>query len=449
MPNDTTPNTVAPLLDKYFTRDISEVVFDAEEADPFVSYLELEGENTAGGHDGTMVVRVVDDGDIIVSPDLDEAGGSIGTYKFEVPLSKLEWKARIRRETLDQTKGAAHGVFDVSKRAIAAATRVAINTLARLAMTKRGALGVIKTKVGQVLTIGGLSEATGSTTNLDITLMNRFKDGMKLVAANALDSGNLRGSTPGDYVTIDAGGINEDTGELTVTGDLTNFAAGDYLWRRGDSYYARATRRVPVGVFEWCDWAAPTASEDFLGVDRSDFPNLQAMRFDASPSGTGLGWKVALMKARSKFINKGRKSPDVVWVPQEAYDEIEAETDAATHITVMLEKDGPGGRKITVGINGIRLTNGRGGTLDVVALPYLEAGLFLMGPSKKSPFKLAWTDKLVRIEQVQGMWRYEEVSDGTEKHVTYTASGSLRGAIYNVCPADWLVGSNYFGPAEA
>jgi hypothetical protein len=444
--SDATLATVAPLLDKYFTKDISEVVFDIEDCDPWIAYLQLNGENTAGGNDGNIVVRVTDDGDIVVSPDLESAGGSIGTYRFTVPVSKLEWKARIRREALDATKGSPRGVFDLAKKTIAAHVRQSIIKLAKHSLTKRGCLGVIKGVSGSDITIGSLSTATGSTASADLGLENRFRAGMILVASDALATGNLRDTVALTADTLTVLAVTPGTTDLTLTmsGAIsgTEWAAGDYLFEKGDSYFSRATRRTMAGAFEWVDYIAPVDGEDFFGNDRFDHPNLTAMRYNA----TGKAYKTALLKARSKFKQLGKPAPDTAFISQTAYDEIEDDTDKSSVVTVMLNKEGPGGRVLQVGVTGIRLTNGNGGTLDVVALPFMEHGIFLMGNTKKSPFVLSYTDKLVRMDTMAGMWRLEEVSDGTEKHVTYVCQGSTRGAIYCTNPGNWLVGYGHTGP---
>ncbi len=428
-----------PLLDHYFTKGIAEVIWD-NDCDPFVAYLELESADVAGGNDDALIVRICDDGDILVSPDYALAGGSDTNYKFTVTTAKLEWRATVLREALDATKGNTVGVFDVLKNSITKAVRRTMTKLSKHASTKRGCLGVIQAKSGQTLTISSITNPTVAAPDL----MNRFNEGMVIQSAAAFNTGNLRGSTPGDTITIDAGGINYGTGVLTCTGTITNFTVGDFVFEYGDSYYSRVSRRTVSGIMDWLDPVAPTTGESFYGQDRLLASSLQAIRFAA----TGLDLRVALMRMRQILFTRGRIHADTVFVSPLQYAAIEEQVEKTSIVDFNLKKDNGDGRELTIGLAGIKLTNARGGTMMLVQLPWLESGICVMGNTKKAPFKLAYTDKLIRTDTTAGsMWEkvLNGVSNGTETVAAYRAEGSLRGAIYCTNPAQWVVASGFYG----
>ncbi len=428
-----------PLLDHYFTKGIAEVIWD-NECDPFVAYLELQSEDTAGGNDDAIIVRIADDGDILVSPDYALAGGSDTNYKFTVTTAKLEWRATVLREALDATRGNTVGVFDVLKNSITKAIRRTMTKLSKHASTKRGCLGRIQAKSGQTLTIGSITNPTVAAPDL----MNRFQEGMVIVSAAAMDTGNLEGSTPGDTLTVNTGGIAYGTGIITLTGTMTNFTVGDYLFEYGDSYYSRVTRRTISGLPDWCDPVAPASSEAFYGQDRSLAASLQAIRFSA----TGLDLRVALMRMRQLLFTRGRIHADTVFVAPAQYAAIEETVEKTSIVDFNLNKNNGDGRTLTIGLAGIKLTNARGQTMMLVQLPWLESGLAFMGNVKRAPFKLAYTDKLVRTDTTAGsMWEkvLNGVSNGTETVAAYRAEGSLRGAVYCTNPAQWVAASGFYG----
>lgn len=442
---------VSPLISEYLTKDIHEIVFDIEgkdgnDGDPWINYLQLQSKDEAGGHDNIIVVRIIDDGDVLVSPDLALAGGAPNSYRFEVTVSKLEWRVTVKREELDAVEEGPRNpraTFDLVKQRFDAAIRQSLVKMAKHSLTKRGCLGVIKSISSNNVVIGSLSTGTGTTATDDPTLENRFREGMALVVSDVLDSGNLKGSSPGDSTTISTITATTSTLTLAMASVPGTWAAGDYIYEKGDSYYDRSKRRVMAGALEWCDFTAAAGSENFFGQDRSLHQNLQAMRYNAS----GKTYKGAIFAARSRFKVKGRPAPDTVFVNQVAYDAIEDDTDKASIVTVELKKETPSGRVLIVGVTGIRVTNGNGGTMDVVALPFLEYGLFLMGNTKRSPFVLAYTGKLVRTDTKAGLWLRTTATGSVESEtiVAYEAVGSTRGAIYCTNPGNWLTGYNHVG----
>jgi hypothetical protein len=122
---------------------------------------------------------------------------------------------------------------------------------------------------------GGARGQVGSISTTNLTLKNindvvNFEVGMELVQSTADGTSGSLGS--GDSVIT---GINRRTGVL-VAANWTNFTANDFLFRKGD--FGLSIQGLPG----WIPAVAPTAGDNFFGVDRSVDTRLYGQYIDGS-----------------------------------------------------------------------------------------------------------------------------------------------------------------------
>lgn len=111
--------------------------------------------------------------------------------------------------------------------------------------------------------------------------VTNFEVGMTIVAA-ASKLGALRNSGGGVVLT----GVDRSAGTITMATNPDSIVANDFLFEKGD----RATGAIAfadylkiAGFEAWNPVAAPSASESFFGVDRSEDPTrLGGLRLDIS-----------------------------------------------------------------------------------------------------------------------------------------------------------------------
>ena len=133
---------------------------------------------------------------------------------------------------------------------------------------------------------GSGSMATiGATTNIATNVIQlakvddivKFEVGMTLVFAQLEVTGGLRNAGATAVVT----GVDRSLGTVTVNGNLSTLvpaiAVADFIFVDGD-------RNLSVsGLAAWLPFTAPTAGDNFFGVDRSvDTVRLAGVRFDGS-----------------------------------------------------------------------------------------------------------------------------------------------------------------------
>ena len=145
-----------------------------------------------------------------------------------------------------------------------------------------GALGQLTNVSSLVFTIG---EA-----------ITQIEVGMALVcSATAL--GAIRGTTSAVPMLVTA--VNRSAGTFTVDANTDSCATGDYIWISGDrptsAITTVASRLKILGFDAWNPITAPSASENFLGTDRSvDVTRLAGHRLDISSLQPEEGYITAL-----------------------------------------------------------------------------------------------------------------------------------------------------------
>lgn len=133
---------------------------------------------------------------------------------------------------------------------------------------------------------GSGSMATiGATTNIAtnvITLAKaddivKFEVGMTLVFAEFESAGGLRNAGATAVVTA----VNRSAGTITINGNLSTLVPAIAL---ADSIFVDGDRNLSVsGLAAWLPFTAPTAGDNFFGVDRSVDPTrLAGVRYDGS-----------------------------------------------------------------------------------------------------------------------------------------------------------------------
>lgn len=143
---------------------------------------------------------------------------------------------------------------------------------------------------------GAIGQRSGALSGNVLTLVNindvtNFEVGMKLLAA-ATKTGAIRAGTA---ATVD--GVDRDLGTVTSTtwGNITAFAASDYLFPEGDAQNGGTAVRIS-GLDSWFPATAPSATL-FFGVDRTaDVVRLGGHRIDVSTLNPEEGLVTALSK---------------------------------------------------------------------------------------------------------------------------------------------------------
>lgn len=196
--------------------------------------------------------------------------------KFLVPRKKQYSVFFVDGEAVAATEGDAKAYLAVLKNESNSARYTYARAVARLAARNGGgALGVVE------------STTTTSSTTLklnDPTTHVNFDIGMQLEASDddgtAASPAGLRGSPT--YLTVSAIDRTLTTPTLTLSGtlDSASWQTGDFLFERG-SYGGAMT-----GIDGWAPSTAPSASESFMGIDRTDY-DLQRVSGFRYAGGTG------------------------------------------------------------------------------------------------------------------------------------------------------------------
>ncbi len=441
MSNSIQFSDVEPLLVAYHEKKIGEIIHHPD-ADPLIKYCKLVGKDIAGGTD-EIIVNVVDDGESVQSEDYELADGAIGAYKFRITPNTMNWRATVTQKAIDAAGNDTDGLYNVLKDSTTRQIRMTMDKFAQRAMSIHGAIGKVVSKGSGYFVLGGVVNGVA-----DPTLLNRVATNMKLTFAALADSGNQKGTNVGGYgdvVNVDS--WDDTTAQIFTTSDLTNVAAGDFIFEKGSRYYAASTgRRAIAGVPEW--FAATLAtSQTLYGQDRSVSRSLQATRLPCS----GMEISEALLKGRKMLRTKLLGSPDTAWLATDQFQILEREQGKAAVFEVNITQKGEGGRVLTLGLQGIKLADGNGGFITCVEMPRQESGTFYMFNNKENPFVVGYTDQMVRTHSVGGMWRAVEggVTDKVtgEKIAAYRAEGSINACFYSsgAGAGAAVVGYGFFG----
>jgi hypothetical protein len=437
---DTDVNAVSSLLQKVYDGDPVSNVFDMEMSDPFRTHCEIE--NNAGGENVNF--EVIGAGTVLVSPDYALAGGAIETFRFSVEPISYHLRATITRDALDKVKGkGSKALLNVSKTAMDMALYEAWRKFDRHAAAKRGELGIITGISGSTVTIGRVAGTA------DGWITNRLKPKQVHVAAATPGTGTLRGSDPGDEEIVLS--WNDTTGVITYTNAVSgNWVIGDTLFEKGDAYFTQTLkngRRNITGVPGWLDETAASAAESFYGKDRSTAPyDLEPMRIAVTSGHTA---RKALVRAMTRASGQRGISCTIGFLPTPVMEKLLLEEDSRT---IVVEKQAQG-KKIEIKLSGVSIDNGAGGMCEFFGWPYLASDFGYIGNHKQAPFKIMYTDRMVRLhEDGQGLWRRVEggVTDSStsEKVPALRAEGDLRVLLICKGPSRWSVLSNLSNLAE-
>jgi len=424
---DLTLGAVTPLLQKAYDGDPVKTAFDHEMSDVFHSRCELE--SNGGGE--AIAFEVISEGTALASPDYALAGGAMESFRFEITPRNIHFRARVLRESMDSAKGkGSKALYNFMKMALDNAIGVAMRKLYRWEAAINGEIGVV-------------TAVDGSTFTIDTSLTNRLSEDMVLVGAATNGSGNLNGADPGTEEVVES--WNDDTGVVTCT-SAVSFSVGDTIWEKGDVYYNQAKPRAIAGAFGWCNPTAATNGENFYGQDRYDHPRtLQPHRISLS----NIALRAAVLRLASRAYSKGI-ALDVAFIPTPQWTSFLETSDAREIVNVSVTKMGSGNKAIVIGAQAIQISNGAGGSMDLLQWPYMLGGSILAGNSKKAPFKLMYTDKLVRLHtDGQDLWRRIEggILDAGEYKPALEAEGDIRVCLINKCPSKWIVGTGFTGAA--
>lgn len=153
--------------------------------------------------------------------------------------------------------------------------------------------------IGQIVA----EPAEGATTVVTLTdpeAITNFEVGQVLNLYAALTGGSVK-TSDGSASNLTVSAVNRDTGVITLNATYSasgTIAAGDYLFCQGD-------RGLKIkGLAAWLPAVAPTAGDNFFGVDRSaDVTRLSGVRFD----GTGMPIEDALVQGIRRAEREGAK----------------------------------------------------------------------------------------------------------------------------------------------
>jgi hypothetical protein len=141
-----------------------------------------------------------------------------------------------------------------------------------MAGKKRLAFEAYRAGWGKIGAIGSVSAATITLSSVDDVTI--FEKGMVVAFGETEATGTLRTGT------LTVAGVNRATGVITFTATVTTITGitdGDLIFIDGERESASSpTRRCVVGLEAWLPQTSPSASEDFLSVDRSVDPTRLA-----------------------------------------------------------------------------------------------------------------------------------------------------------------------------
>lgn len=210
-----------------------------------------------------MVVPIIYGNSVARSADFDTAQG-LGDEEyerieaFELTRVKDYGFVTIDTELIEASEGDEAAFFEAQTNAVDGI----IN-----ALTRSLAIGAFRAGWGRVGSIGSSSSAT--VTLAVASDAHNFEKGMRVQFAESESGHVLRDS--GQALTVLS--VNRNAGTVTFTENVSEIASvanGDVMFAQGDRQNsATPTRRKVAGLEAWCPATAPSASENFFGVDRS------------------------------------------------------------------------------------------------------------------------------------------------------------------------------------
>lgn len=224
----------------------------------------------------------------------------------------------------------------------------------------------------------GSNVGTSTITLAEPNDITNFEYGQGLVATSAIPTAGtaatLRSSGAVAYVV----GLDRDAGTITVSatvgGAAANWttmiaavAASDYLLVAGDNtgFSSTSNSSAIAGLGAWLPTTAPTAGDNFFGLDRSvDVSRLAGIRF----TGTGLPISEALIKAAARVARDGGR-PNKVFMNYNQYSNLATDLGSKARYTDF--------KKGEIGFKGFSLY-GPKGELEIYADQNCPNGLAYM-----------------------------------------------------------------------
>jgi len=207
--------------------------------------------------------------------------------------------------------------------------------------TRNLAIGLYGSGSGKMGRLNNVGVATPIATLSEAEDVTNFEVGMSIVLSAADGGGAVRAGT----LTVLE--VDRDAGTVTFTGNIVAGVAAaaitDYMFVEGDYDLAEA------GLEAWLPGTAPTAGDNFFGVDRSADPTrLAGLRID----GTGLPIEEAFVKGITRTCREGGR-PSHLFTTYDKWEELEnALGSKVVYNTVMSD--------VGIGFSGIKLASPKG-----------------------------------------------------------------------------------------
>lgn len=232
--------------------------------------------------------------------------------------------------------------------------------------------------IGQVA-VGGIAGEVVTLDDPDSIVY--FELEMTLVGAAAKSAGGLLGGSA-QIVAVD-----RDNGTFTFAAGgvaATGIVDGSFLFVEGDRNLSEA------GLDAWLPTVAPTAGDNFFGVDRSvDTTRLAGIRFD----GTALPIEEALVGGLARLNREGGRG-DVCFINYDKFKNLE--NALGSKVQYMTSK---AFKRADIGFEGIQI-KGNKGTTNVIADPFCPTDKAYM--LTMSTWKLYSLKQSIRILDLDG-----------------------------------------------
>lgn len=291
---------------------------------------------------------------------------------FTITRAKDYSLATIDNETAEASENDKGAFFKALTTEIDGAMQSAKNSLASgLFSDQSGVIGRVA--------VGGIAGEVVTLEDPDSVVY--FEIEMAIVGAAAKSAGGLLGvSSPIASVNRDIGTVTFNAGGVAAMG----LVAGSYLFVEGDRNLSEA------GLDAWLPLVAPTAGDNFFGVDRSvDTSRLAGVRFD----GSALPIEEALIGGLSRLNREGGRG-ETCFINYEKFKNLE--NALGSKVQYMTSK---AHGRADIGFEGIQI-KGNKGTTNVIADPFCPTDRAYM--LSMDTWKLYSLKKAIRILDLDG-----------------------------------------------
>ena len=332
-----------------------------------------------------------------------QANKTNSQYKaFLLTRSKDYSLASIDNETIDASKGNSNAFLEAATTEIDGAIEACTRSLAiDLYGNGSGSRGQVT------------ASSTGTSIQLiDIEDVTNFEVGMELVFSVA-EGGGVVKSGAVTVVGVDRGIGSLEVDAMTAIDGGTGVAANDFIFAEGD--YDLKIK----GLRAWLPDNAPTAGDNFFGVDRSsDKTRLAGIRFD----GSALPIEEALVDAAARVAREGGR-PDYCFMSYTKFAELEKALGAKVqYVDKHINPE--------IGFRGIKIHGPRGPITVIPDQNCPQDKAFMLSMSYWKLYSLGKCPKILDSDGLK-MLR-ESNSDAVEVRVGYYAQLGCRAPGFNV-----------------